>query len=463
METRDLIVLGSGPGGYVAAIRAAQLGRKVTIVEKENLGGVCLNWGCIPSKALLHAAKTLELLRTAPDQGFHLDEIVIDFPKIMDRSRTVAARLSKGVSYLMKKNKIEVLPGFGQLVGNQQLQVQSAEGTANTFSYNDIILAPGARPRLLPEINVDGEVIHTSRTLLENRRLPQRLLIIGAGAIGIEFAYFFNTLGVQVTVVEALNQILPLEDEEISQELQRIFTARGLTIKTGVRVESLKCAGKTAAAVLHTADGEERWTGDACLVAIGTIPNTEEIGAETVGLQLERGFIKVDDKLRTNLPHHYAIGDATGGPLLAHKASHEGLVASEVACGSKTARMHYDNIPACTYCQPQVGSVGLTEQAARERGLPYQTAKLPFAAIGKAVATDEVEGFVKVLLNSESGELIGLHIIQAEATELITQGALIRSHEGITASVLETIFPHPTLSEAVLEGLALAAGRPINF
>jgi dihydrolipoamide dehydrogenase len=462
-QSRDLIVLGSGPGGYTAAIRASQLGRKVTLIEKEALGGVCLNWGCIPSKALLRSAQLYNDFKHASTFGFTTGEVKVDFPKIIDRSRDVADKLSGGVNYLMKKNKVEVVMGTGVLQKGNKVTVTDSAGKATVYEFKDIIISTGARARPFPGVEVDGDVIHTARTALEYRRQPQKMLIIGAGAIGVEFAYFFNSLGTQVTLVEMAEQILPVEDTEIAQGLEKIFTKNGMTIRTSTSVQDLKRSGKSVSATLKTKTGEEKWSGDACLVAIGIMPNTESIGLEAVGIETNRGFIKVDELLRTNIPNHFAIGDVAGGVALAHKASHEGIIAAEVAAGKSKHPMRYDNIPGCTYCQPQVASVGLTEKAAKAKGVKYRVGKIPFSAIGKAIAIGEQDGFIKVIIDDEVGEVLGVHIMHAEATELITEAAIIRSHEGIAASVVDTIHPHPTLSESVMEAMALALGRPINF
>ena len=462
-QTRDLIVLGSGPGGYVAAIRAAQLGRSVTIIEKEALGGVCLNWGCIPSKALLRSAQLFNDFKHAESFGFSTGEVKMDFPKIVARSREVANKLSGGVTYLMKKNKVEVVPGFGTLEKGNKLSVKDSSGKTTIYEFKDIIISTGARPRPLPGIEIDGEVIHTSRTILENKRFPQKMLIVGAGAIGVEFAYLFSTLGAQVTLVEMADQILPVEDTEVAQNLEKLFVKKGMIIKTSTGVENLKRSGKTVSATLKGKTGSEEWSGDTCLIAIGILPNSESIGLDKVGITTDRGFIKIDEYCRTNVPHHFAIGDIAGGAALAHKASHEGIIAAEVACGKGKHPMKYDNIPGCTYCQPQVASVGLTEKAAKAKGLKYKVGKIPFSAIGKAIAIGEQDGFIKVIIDEDIGEVLGVHILHAEATELISEAAIIRSHEGIAASVVDTIHPHPTLSESVMEAMALAMGRPINF
>lgn len=463
MESRDLIVLGSGPGGYVAAIRGAQLGRKVSIIEREALGGVCLNWGCIPSKALLRSAQLCNDMKHAAEFGFETGPVKVDFPKVIERSRGVADRLSGGVSFLMKKNKVEVIRGNGQLLGNNSIQVTDESGNAKTYSYKDIVIATGARPRPFPGIDVDGDVIHTYKTILTHKRLPQKLLVVGAGAIGMEFAYFFNSLGSQVTVVEMVDQILPPEDTEVAKELEKLLKKQGITIHTGAKTENVSQSGKTVTATIKGEGFEEKWSGDCALMAIGVVPNTENIGLEKAGIKMDRGFIEVDDFLQTSTANHFAIGDIVQGPQLAHKASHEGIVAAEAASGQAHHPMKYDNIPSCTYCQPQVASIGLTERALKEKGIEYRTGKIPFSAIGKAIAIGEPEGFIKVLIDEEVGEVLGVHIIHAEATELISEAAIIRSHEGIASSVVETIHPHPTLSESMMEAMALAQGQPINF
>jgi len=462
-QSRDLIVLGSGPGGYVAAIRAAQLGRKVSIIERDALGGICLNWGCIPSKSLLRAAQLYHDMKRAEDFGFKTDSIKVDFPRVIDRSREVAGKLSGGVSYLMRKNKVEVITGFGTLDSGNKVHVRDNSGKTVTYSYKDIIIATGARPRPFPGAEIDGEVAHTYRTALEYKRLPQKLLVVGAGAIGVEFAYFFHTLGARVTLVEMFDQILPVEDTEVANALQKLLEKEGMTIKTGAKITDFKQTSKTASAVIQSGDSEEKWSGDCALLAIGVLPNTEEIGLDKVGIKADRGFIQVDQYMRTNVPNHYAIGDIVPGPQLAHKASHEGLIAAEAASGKSLHPMDYSNIPSCTYCQPQVASIGLTERAVKERGIKYRVGKLPFSAVGKAIAIGEPEGMIKVIIDDEIGEVLGVHILHSEATELIAEAAIIRSHEGIAASVLETIHPHPTLSESMMEAMALALGRPINF
>ena len=462
-ESRDLIVLGSGPGGYVAAIRASQLGRKVSIVEKAELGGVCLNWGCIPSKALLRAAQLFHDIKRGGEFGFEVGSVKLDFPSVIQRSRDVATKMEGGVNFLMKKNKVEVIKGSGVIEKGNKLTVTDSAGKTTTYSYKDIIIATGARPRELPNLEVDGKVVHTSKTILNHRVLPQKLLCVGAGAIGMEFAYFFNSFGTKVTVVEMLPQILPVEDTEIATSLERVLTKNGMTIRTKAKLEGLKVSGKNISCTIQTEKGEEKWTGDACLVSIGVNPNTQGIGLESAGIALtDKGFIKIDGVMRTSVPNHYAIGDVAGPPMLAHKASHEGLIAAEAAAGKNPHPMRYDNIPGCTYCQPQVASIGFTEQYCKEKNIKYRIGKVPFAAIGKAVAIGEADGMCKVIIDDQLGEVLGVHIMHSEATELISEAAIIRSHEGIAASVVDTIHPHPTLSESVMEAMAMALGRPIN-
>jgi dihydrolipoamide dehydrogenase len=462
-QQKDLVILGSGPGGYVAAIRASQLGRKVTIVEKESLGGVCLNWGCIPSKAMIRSAQLFHDMHRAEEFGFSAVHPTVDYPKVQGRSREVAGKLSGGVTYLMKKNNVEVLMGTGKILKGNKLVLTDSKGQASELSYKDLIISTGARARPLPGADVDGEFFHNYRTLLECKKQPKKMLIIGAGAIGMEFGYVLSTLGTHVTIVEMLDQILPVEDTEVAQALEKSFVKRGVVIKTGVTVSDLKKSATGVSATIKGKDGEEQWSGDTCLIAIGFVANVENIGLEDVGIQLNRGSIKVDELMRTSLANHYAIGDVVGPPLLAHVASHEGIVAAEVAAGKSKHPMKYDNIPGCTYCQPQVASIGMTERAVKEKGIKYRIGKIPFSAIGKAIALGEPEGFIKVIIDQDVGEVLGVHILHAEASELISEAAIIRSHEGIAASVVDTVHPHPTLSESVAEAMALALGRPINF
>jgi dihydrolipoamide dehydrogenase len=461
VENRDLIVLGSGPGGYIAAIRASQLGRKVTIVERESLGGVCLNWGCIPSKALLKSASLYQSMNHCEEFGFSASNISIDFPKVIDRSRNVAGKLSGGIAFLMKKNKIEVIYGNGTLEADRTLAV-TKDGKTTQYKFEDIIIATGARARSLPGIEIDGEKIHTYRTILEYKTLPQKTLVVGGGVIGCEFAYFHKALGADVTIVEPLPHILPMEDDEIAAGLARSFKKMGMTIKNGTLATDIRREGDKVKATIKTGEVVEEWEGDCVLISIGVQPNVENLGLENVGIATDRGFIKVDEFMQTSVPHYYAIGDVTGPPMLAHVASHEAIVAAEYIGGYSEHGMHYDNIPSCTYCQPQVASIGLTEQKAKESGVEYKVAKVPFSAIGKAIATGESDGLIKVLISPHTEEVLGVHILHSEATELITQAAILRQIEGVASSVIETVHPHPTLSEAFLEVMAAALDRPLS-
>jgi dihydrolipoamide dehydrogenase len=461
-EKRDLIVVGSGPGGYIAAIRGSQLGRKVTIIEKESLGGVCLNWGCIPSKALLKSAALYQKCHHASEFGLTIDSIKVDFPAIVKRSRDVSGKLSGGVTYLMKKNGIEVVYGNAKILPNQKLEVKDSKGS-KIFSFNDIIIATGARARTLPNVKIDGEKIHTYRTLLEYTVQPKKTLVVGGGVIGCEFAYFHQALGTEVTIVEPLKQILPMEDGEVSSALNKSFAKQGMTIKTGTLAKDIVRKGDTVTAVLEKDGKTEKWEGDCVLISVGVQANTEDLGLEEIGVELDRGFIKTDEFMQTSLPNHYAIGDVAGPPMLAHVASHEALIAVEYMTGHSEQGMHYDNIPSCAYCVPQVASVGITEEKAKEQGLNYKVGKVPFAAIGKAIAIGEAEGFTKMIIDAATEEILGVHIIHPEATELITQVATLRQLEGVASSFLETVHPHPTLSEAMLETAAVSLGRPLNF
>lgn len=462
MEIKDLVIIGAGPAGYTAAIRASQLGRKVTLIEKDLLGGTCLNWGCIPSKALLKSAELLTEIKNASRFGIKVSGFEVDFPRIIERSRQVTQTIGRGVDFLMKKNNIEVITGFAKLAPQNKVLLQpSADSPLTELAYTDVILATGARPRLMPNFEPDGEVLHTSRTILASKKLPESLLVIGSGAIGVELAYFFSTLGVKVTLVEMLDQILPLDDSEIAAELQKILTRRGMIIKTASKVSAIKRTKDTVTAMISTPTEDISWVGDSCLLAIGVVPNTEEIGLEEAGLSLSNGFIPVNEKMQTSLPHCYAIGDITKPPLLAHKAAHEGLVAAEVASGMD-AVMHYDNIPACSYCRPQVASVGLTEGKLQEAGLEYTVSKIPFLAIGKAQATAETEGFVKLLTSPKDNTILGVHILHPQAAELIAEACQVRTANGTAQDLLNSIHAHPTLSEALSEAAAVALKRPIN-
>lgn len=454
----DCVVIGAGPGGYVAAIRAAQLGMKTAVIEKEAPGGVCLNWGCIPTKALLKSAELYQTIRHASNFGLSVGEVNIDFPAIIARSRGVVDRMTKGVQYLFKKHKIELIMGHGRFLAPGKLSVGD-----DTVLYKDVIIATGARARTFPNLPVDRQRIITYRQALEINELPKSLLVIGAGAIGVEFAYFFAALGSQVTLVEVLENILPIEDQEVSKQLEKSLSRLGITIKTKSMVETLGRDGNTVRARIKSGENVEEWSGDYCLVAVGVQGNVEELSLESVGVQVEKSYIKVDKFYRTNVPHIYAIGDINGPPWLAHVASHEGIIAAEYIAGKNPHPLDYSSIPGCTYCQPQVASIGLTEKQAREKNLKIRVGRFPFTASGKAVATNETEGFVKVVIDEDLEEVLGVHIIHSEATELIGEASIIRSHEGVATSVFNTVHAHPTLSEALMEAMGDALGRPIHI
>ncbi len=465
----DLIVLGSGPGGYVAAIRASQLGLKTAIVERENLGGICLNWGCIPTKALLRSAEVFHHMKHADAYGLTVGTPGFDLAKVVARSRAVAKQLNQGVTGLMKKNKIVVHMGDGALTGPGKLTV-TKDGKTTELAAKHIILATGARARELPFAKADGERIWTYRHAMVPKEMPSELLVIGSGAIGIEFASFYNDLGARVTVVEMLDRIVPVEDKDVSDALAKSLAKQGMTLLTGAGVESLKADAKGVAAQIKTADGktsEQRFSH--AIVAVGIVPNTENIGLEKVGVATDRGFLKTDPMCRTNVAGLWAIGDITAPPWLAHKASHEGVIAAEAiaqALGNADVHPHAmdpRNIPGCTYCHPQIASVGLTEAKAKEAGHQVRVGKFPFIGNGKAIALGEVEGFVKTVFDAQTGELLGAHMIGAEVTELIQGYTVGKTAELVEQDFIHTVFPHPTLSEMMHESVLAAYGRVIHI
>ena len=455
----DCVVIGSGPGGYVAAIRAAQLGLKTAVVEREAPGGVCLNWGCIPTKALLKAAEVLHTIKHASEFGLEVSEPSYNFPAVIDRSLKVVDRMTGGVQFLFKKNKITLIKGHATIKDQNTLSVEGS-GDVN---FKNLIIATGARSRSLPHLAVDGERILGYREAIRLKDKPKKILVVGAGAIGIEFAYFYNSFGADVTVVEIMDHVLPIEDHEVAAVLQKSLKKQGINVKTKTSVETLTRTGDSVSATLKSGDQTEQWDGDYCLVAIGVQGNVEGLGLENVGINFERSFIKVDKSYHTGVGNIYAIGDIIGAPLLAHVASHEGIIAAEHIAGHNPHPMNYGNIPGCTYCQPQVASVGMTEKAATEAGLEVSVGKFPFQACGKAVAINETEGLVKVVIDKNTEEILGVHIVHAEATELIAEAGIARSHEAIASSVLETVHAHPTLSETVMEAMAAALGKPIHI
>ena len=468
-ETYDLIVLGSGPGGYVAAIRAAQLGLKTAIVERENLGGICLNWGCIPTKALLRSGEMLHHMRHADSFGLVAGEVRPDLAKIVARSRAVAKQLNQGVTHLMKKNKIAVHMGEGTITAPGKMTV-AADGKKTELVAKHIIIATGARARELPFAQSDGKRIWTYRHAMTPSEMPTELLVIGSGAIGIEFASFYNDLAAKVTVVEMLDRVVPVEDAEVSDFLAKSLAKQGMTLLTSAGVESIKADAKGVAARIKTRDGKvAEQLFSHCIVAVGIAPNTENIGIEAIGIKTSKGHIDTDAMCRTNVPGISAIGDVTAPPWLAHKASHEGIIAVEAiaqALGNKDVHPHamdVKNIPGCTYCHPQVASVGLTEARAREAGHEIKVGKFPFIGNGKAIALGEVEGFVKTVFDAKTGELLGAHMIGAEVTELIQGYTVGKTAELVEQDFMQTVYPHPTISETMHEAVLAAYGRVLHI
>ncbi len=463
MNTFDVIVLGSGPGGYVTAIRASQLGLKTAIVEKESLGGVCLNWGCIPTKALLKSAQVFEYLQHASDYGLNAKEVDKDFDAVVARSRSVADGMSKGVQFLMKKNKIEVLNGYGTLRPGKKVSVKGADGKETEYSASHIIIATGARSRELPALPQDGEKIIGYRKAMTLEKQPAKMIVVGSGAIGVEFAYFYNAMGTEVTVVEYLPNIVPVEDEEVSKQLERSFKKSGIKIMTSAEVTKVDTSGKGVKATVKTAKGEEVLEADIVLSAVGIKTNIENIGLEEVGIATDRDKIIVNDYYQTNIPGYYAIGDVTPGPALAHVASAEGILCVEKIAGMHVEPLDYGNIPGCTYCAPEVASVGLTEKQAREQGYEIKVGKFPFSASGKAKASGHSDGFVKVIFDAKYGEWLGCHMIGAGVTDMIAEAVVGRKLETTGHEILKAVHPHPTMSEAVMEAVAAAYDEVIHL
>ncbi len=463
-ENFDLIVLGSGPGGYVAAIRAAQLGLKTAIVERENLGGICLNWGCIPTKALLRSAEIYHYMQHAGDYGLTATGISADIDAVVKRSRGVAKQLNQGIAHLMKKNKITVHMGDGKLTAPGKLTV-TKDGKSEDLTAKNIIIATGARARDLPFAKADGKRIWTYRHAMVPPEMPTKLLVIGSGAIGIEFASFYNDMGAKVTVVEMLDRIVPVEDEEVSAFLAAALKKQGMDIRASTGVQKITDTGKGISAEIKAPDGTVT-TEDFShvIVAVGIVPNLEDMGAEALGIEKDaRGHLKTDTMCRTNVPGIYAIGDVTQGPWLAHKASHEGVIAAEAIAGGHPHAMDPLNIPGCTYCHPQIASVGLTEAKAKEAGYTVKVGKFPFIGNGKAIALGEAEGFIKTVFDAATGELLGAHMIGAEVTELIQGYTVGKTAELVETDFMNTVFPHPTLSEMMHESVLGAYGRALHF
>jgi dihydrolipoamide dehydrogenase len=462
----DLVVIGAGPGGYVAAIRASQLGMKTAIVERENLGGICLNWGCIPTKALLRSSEIYHLLHRLDEFGFSAKDISFDVKKIVERSRKVAGRLSGGVGFLMKKHKIAVFDGTAKLKGKGAIALTGKDGKPlPDLTAKNIILATGARARTLPGLEPDGKLIWTYREAMVPDAMPKSLLVIGSGAIGMEFASFFNTLGAKTTVVEVLDRILPVEDEEVSEFARKAFVKQGMKIHTAAKVNALKATGDSVEAALTLSNGKaETLTVDRVILAIGITGNVENIGLEEVGVKVEKGHVVIGPYCETNVAGIYAIGDLAGAPWLAHKAMHEGVLCVEKIAGVQGVHpMDTLNIPGCTYCSPQIASVGLTEKAAKAAGREVRVGKFPYQGNGKAIALGEVEGFVKTVFDAKTGELLGAHMIGAEVTELIQGYTIAKSLESTEAELMHTIFPHPTLSEMMHEAVLDAYGQVLHI
>ena len=458
MSKYDVIVLGSGPGGYVTAIRASQLGFKTAVIEKENLGGVCLNWGCIPTKALLKSAQVFDYLKHAEDYGLKVESYGKDFDAVVNRSRNVAEGMSKGVQFLMKKNKIDVIIGYGKIKPGKKVDVDGTE-----YSADHIIISTGARSRELPSLPQDGKKVIGYRKAMTLEKQPKKLIIVGSGAIGVEFAYFYNSMGTEVTVVEYMPRIVPVEDEEISKQLERSFKKSGIKIMTSTEVTAVDTSGKGVKASVKTKKGEDTLEADVVLSAVGIKTNIENIGLEDVGIVTDRDKILVNDFYQTNMPGYYAIGDVTAGPALAHVASAEGILCVEKIAGQHVEALDYSNIPGCTYCSPEVASVGLTEAQAKEQGLEVKIGKFPFSASGKASAGGNTEGFVKVIFDAKYGEWLGCHMIGTGVTDMIAEAVLGRRLETTGHEVLKTIHPHPTMSEAVMEAVADAYDEVIHI
>jgi dihydrolipoamide dehydrogenase len=459
----DLIVIGSGPGGYVAAIRASQLGLKTAIVEKSELGGICLNWGCIPTKALLKSAQVFEYIKHAADYGITVKDQSADFGAVIKRSRGVADNMSKGIAFLMKKNKIEVIQGTGKLMAGSKVEVTDNSNAKKTFTAKHIILATGARSRELPTIKIDGKKVIGYREAMSLPEQPRSMVVMGSGAIGSEFAYFYNALGTKVTLVEYLPNILPIEDEDVSKEVTKAFKKSGISVMTGASVESVDTGGKSCKVKIKTGSATDEIECDVVLSAVGIQTNLENLGLETVGVKTDKGKVIVDDYYQTNIKGVYAIGDIVKGPALAHVASAEGIICVEKIAGHHPEPLNYGNIPGCTYCSPEIASVGMTEKAAKEAGYQLKVGKFPFSASGKASAAGAKEGFVKVIFDAKYGEFLGAHMVGMNVTEMIAEVVVARKLETTGMEIIKSVHPHPTMSEAIMEAAAQAYGECIHL
>jgi dihydrolipoamide dehydrogenase len=459
----DVIVIGSGPGGYVAAIRASQLGLKTAVVEKAELGGVCLNWGCIPTKALLKSAQVFEYIKHAKDYGIEVGSASQDFGAVVKRSRDVANGMSKGIAFLMKKNKIDVIAGYGKLVSASKVEVTDAAGAKATHDAKHIILATGSRSRELPNIKLDGKKVIGYREAMVLPEQPKSILVMGSGAIGCEFAYFYNAMGTKVSIVEFMPTILPVEDEEVSKEVAKSFKKAGIEIMTSASVEAVDTSGEGCKIKVKTAEGMKELQADIVLSAVGIQTNLENLGLESLGIKTDKGKVLVDDFYATNLKGVYAIGDIVKGPALAHVSSAEGIICVEKIAGHHPEPLNYNNIPGCTYCSPEVASVGYTEKAAKEAGYEIKVGKFPFSASGKASAGGVKEGFVKLIFDAKYGEFLGAHMVGANVTEMIAEVVVARKLETTGMEIIKSVHPHPTMSEAIMEAAAQAYGECIHL
>ncbi len=459
----DVLIIGSGPGGYVTAIRASQLGFKVGVIEKENLGGICLNWGCIPTKALLKSAQVYDYLKHVDQYGLKAEAIDKDFEAVIKRSRGVAEGMSKGVSFLMKKNKIDIINGFGKIKTGKKVDVTAEDGTVTEYAADNIIIATGARSRVLPNLPQDGKKVIGYREAMSLPSQPKSMIVVGSGAIGVEFAHFYNSMGTDVTVVEFMPNIVPVEDKDVSKQMERSFKKAGIKVMTSSSVESVDTSGDGVKAIVKTKKGEIVLEADILLSAVGIKTNIENIGLEDVGIITDRDKILVNDWYQTNIPGYFAIGDVTPGPALAHVASAEGITLVEKLAGVHTEAIDYGNIPGCTYATPEIASVGFTEEQAKEAGYELKVGKFPFSASGKATAAGTPDGFVKVIFDAKYGEWLGCHMIGAGVTDMIAEAVLGRKLETTGHEVLKTIHPHPTMSEAVMEAVADAYDEVIHL
>ena len=459
----DIIVLGSGPGGYVTAIRASQLGFKVAVIEKENLGGICLNWGCIPTKALLKSAQVFDYLKHASDYGLTVTAFDKDFSAVVKRSRDVADGMSKGVQFLMKKNKIDVIDGFGKVKPGKKVDVTAADGKVTEYTADHIIIATGARSRELPNLPQDGKKVIGYRQAMTLPEQPKKMIVVGSGAIGVEFAHFYNAMGTEVTIVEFMPNIVPVEDEDISKQMERSMKKAGVSIMTNASVERIDTTGNGVKAFVKTAKGEEVLEADILLSAVGIKTNIENIGLEETGIATDRDKILVNAYYQTNVPGYYAIGDVTPGQALAHVASAEGILCVEKIAGLHVDALDYGNIPGCTYATPEIASVGMTEKQAKEKGYELKIGKFPFSASGKAKASGTPDGFVKVIFDAKYGEWLGCHMIGAGVTDMIAEAVVARKLETTGHEILKAVHPHPTMSEAVMEAVADAYGEVIHL